>query len=275
VDKKQLIPIVIWGFFLVIAFVLWRVFDNIFYLYNFAYIGTCLALGIFLYIKNVKYARNAVQLAVGLYMLVYLGFISNENMQIEGFWYFLFLGVFQATVIHYAVAKVIGPLLFGRGFCGYACWTAMVLDLLPYKIPHNPRKKIRYINYILFLISLLFVSALFLLSLPNLESIMFWSFIIGNAAYYFCGIMLAFLLKDNRAFCKYICPITVLLRPPSYFTLIRIKNDMEKCIMCSKCLKVCPMDVDMKDNSRKRKYGNECILCLKCADECPKKALYL
>ena len=274
-DKKQLIPIVIWGFFLVIAFVLWRVFDNIFYLYNFAYIGTCLALGIFLYIKNVKYARNAVQLAVGLYMLVYLGFISNENMQIEGFWYFLFLGVFQATVIHYAVAKVIGPLLFGRGFCGYACWTAMVLDLLPYKIPHNPRKKIRYINYILFLISLLFVSALFLLSLPNLESIMFWSFIIGNAAYYFCGIMLAFLLKDNRAFCKYICPITVLLRPPSYFTLIRIKNDMEKCIMCSKCLKVCPMDVDMKDNSRKRKYGNECILCLKCADECPKKALYL
>ena len=38
-------------------------------------------------------------------MLVYLGIICNENMQIEGFWYYLFLGVFEAAVIHYLVAK--------------------------------------------------------------------------------------------------------------------------------------------------------------------------
>jgi len=271
--KKQIIPFVLWGFFLAIALVLWRVFDNIFYLFNFSYIGTCLALGIFLYIRKVKYARNVVQMAVGLYMLIYLGFLSGENMQIEGFWYFLFLGVFQAAVIHYAVAKIFGPLLFGRGFCGYACWTAMVLDLLPYKTPQNPRKKVRYIPYILFVISFLFVSTLFLLNVSSIESIMFWSFIIGNAVYYVCGIVLAYLLKDNRAFCKYICPITVFLKPPSRFALIRVKNDMEKCVMCNKCLKVCPMDVYMIDNSRKRKHGNECILCLKCVEECPKKAL--
>ena len=35
---------------------------------------------------------------------------------------------------------------------------------------------------------------------------MFWSFLIGNAVYYAVGILLAFGLKDNRAFCKYICP---------------------------------------------------------------------
>lgn len=62
--------------------------------------------------------------------LVYLGFLCRENMQIEGFWYYLFLGVFEAATIHYVVAKIFGPLLFGRGWCGYACWTAMVLDLL-------------------------------------------------------------------------------------------------------------------------------------------------
>lgn len=246
-----------------------------FYLFNFAYIGTCLALGIFLYLKKVKYARNVVQAAVGLYMLVYLGILSNENMQIEGFWYFLFLGVFQAAVIHFAVAKILGPLLFGRGFCGYACWTAMILDLLPYKTPQNPRKKIRFIPYVLFIASFLFVSALFLLNISGIEAIMFWSFIAGNAAYYICGIALAFSLKDNRAFCKYICPITVFLRPPSRFAFIRIKNNTEKCVMCKKCLKVCPMDVDITDNSRKRKHGNECILCLKCIDECPKKSLHI
>ena len=38
-------------------------------------------------------------------MLLYLGVISRENMQIEGFWYYLFLGAFEAATIHYAVGK--------------------------------------------------------------------------------------------------------------------------------------------------------------------------
>ena len=83
-------------------------------------------------------------------MLFYPGLIRNENMQIEGFWYYLFTGVFEAATIHYAVAKIFGPLLFGRGWCGYACWTAMVLDFLPYKVPKQPRRKIGWIRYITF-----------------------------------------------------------------------------------------------------------------------------
>ena len=74
-------------------------------------------------------------------LLPYLGVISRENMQIEGFWYYLFLGVFEAATIHYAVAKIFDPLLFGRGWCGSACWTAMVLDFLPYQQPQKPRKE--------------------------------------------------------------------------------------------------------------------------------------
>lgn len=52
---------------------------------------------------------------------------------------------------------------------------------------------------------------------------------------------LFFLLKDNRAFCKYICPITVFLKPMSYYALIRIKCDEDKCINCGKCLRTCPI----------------------------------
>ncbi len=79
--------------------------DNLFDLLNFSYIGTCLALGTALFTAEKRYARHFVQLAVGSYMLLYLGIISRENMQIEGFWYYLFLGVFEAATIHYAVAK--------------------------------------------------------------------------------------------------------------------------------------------------------------------------
>lgn len=273
--KKYMVPLAMWLLFETIAITLWIILDNIFYFFNFSYIGTCLAIGIVFYIKKIKYARNLIQFAVGLYMLVYLGVLSNENMQIDGFWYYLFAGVFEAAVIHYAVAKIFGPALFGRGWCGYACWTAMVLDLLPYKTAQQPRKGIGYIRYIMFMISLLFISTLLLLHVADISTIMFWSFIIGNVLYYSIGIVLAFAIKDNRAFCKYICPITVFLKPASFFSLLRIKVDKKKCIVCGRCKKVCPMDVDMTVNARKRINATECILCLNCIDVCPQKALHL
>ena len=228
--KKYLAPIIIFVIFETIAVTLCLTKDNLFYLFNFSYIGFSISLGLFLFIRKNKYARRVTQLLVGLYMLIYLGLICKENMQIEGFWYYLFTGVFEAATIHYAVAKIFGPLIFGRGWCGYACWTAMILDFLPYKTPEQPRKKIGWIRYITFVASLIFVAALFLAKVGNLERIMFWAFIIGNVVYYAVGIALAFLFKDNRAFCKYICPITVFMKPMSYFSMIRIKCDKDKCV---------------------------------------------
>ena len=273
--KNNYKAIIIWAFFELVAVILYLTTKNLFYLLNFSYIGTCITVGSYLYMNNIKYARNVVQFAVGLYMLIYLVIISNENMQIEGFWYYLFLGVFEAAVIHYLVAKIIGPIIFGRGWCGYACWTGMILDLLPYKVPKEKRKKLGFIRYITFSLSFIFVAILFIFKFDNLSNIMFWAFIIGNFIYYITGISLAFIFKDNRAFCKYICPITIFLKPASYFALIRVKRDKDKCINCKKCIKSCPMNVDMLDNSRKRKNATECILCNNCVRNCPKKALHL
>ena len=155
--------------------------------------GACLGLGTALFTAGKRYARHFIQLAVGSYMLLYLGVISHENMQIEGFWYYLFLGVFEAATIHYAVAKIFGPLFFGRGWCGYACWTAMVLDFLPYKQPQQPRKeKLGFLRYVMFVLSLALVSGLMLIKIAKLEQIMFWLFIVGNVLYYILGIGLAF-----------------------------------------------------------------------------------
>lgn len=273
--KDYLPPLIILLIFEAIAVTLWLTKGNLFYLFNFSYIGLSIALGLFLYSKKIKHARRIVQFLVGCYMLVYLGIISNENMQIEGFWYYLFTGVFEAATIHYAIAKIFGPLLFGRGWCGYACWTAMILDLLPYKTPAEPRKKFGFIRYIMFVVSFVFVASLFILRAGNMEKIMFWSFLIGNIVYYAVGVILAYVLKDNRAFCKYICPITVFLKPMSYYSAMRITCDKANCVSCGKCKKVCPMDVDMTDNSRSRVNGTECILCMECVEGCPKKALKL
>ena len=270
-----MLPIVLLLVFESIAVTLWLTKNDLFYLFNFSYIGLSISLGLFLYSKKMKWARRVVQFLVGCYMLVYLGILSNENMQIEGFWYYLFSGVFEAATIHYAVAKIFGPLLFGRGWCGYACWTAMILDLLPYKTPAHPRKSFGFVRYIVFAISLIFVVSLFVIQARNMEKIMFWSFFVGNILYYGVGILLAYRLKDNRAFCKYVCPITVFLKPMSYYSAIRVTCDQTNCISCGKCKRVCPMDVDPTNNSRKRKNATECIPCMECVEQCPKNALKL
>lgn len=271
--KPYLLPAGMLLVFETVAVLLWLTQNNLFYFFNFSYIGVSVSLGIFLFLKKFRYARRVAQLLVGLYMLVYLGVVNGENMQIEGFWYYLFRGVFEAATIHYAVAKIFGPLLFGRGWCGFACWTAMVLEFLPYPVPGKPGKKLGWVRYITFAASLVFVSLLFLLHVENQESILFWAFLIGNGLYYALGIVLAFVFQDNHAFCKYLCPITVFLKPMSYFSLLRIRCDPNKCVSCGKCKRVCPMEVDVTDNSRKRKNGTECILCFECVKHCPKDAL--
>lgn len=270
--KKYKVGIILFLVFEAIALSLWLSTGSLFYLLNFSYIGICIGVGDILMIKGWKYAREFVQFTVGSYMLVFLGLICRENMQIEGFWYYLFSGFFGAGVLHYAIAKIFGPLLFGRGWCGYACWTAMILDLLPYKKPTNPRKSIGWIRYIVFALSLVLVILLFILDKAN-KTTMFNLFVAGNILYYVVGIILALVLKDNRAFCKYICPITVFLKPMSYFSKLRISCDEAKCIHCGKCIEVCPMDVEVNSNSRNRKNATECILCQKCKKACPVKAL--
>jgi ferredoxin-type protein NapH len=273
--KKYFPSIWMGAIFEAIAIGLWLSLDNVFYLLNFSYIGGAIALGLALYAQKKPYARQAVQFAVGLYMLVYLGAICRENMQIEGFWFYLFSGVFEAAVIHYAVAKIFGPLIFGRGWCGYACWTAMVLDLLPFKTPSRPGRRWGWARYLTFAAALIFVGALFWLGVEQKEQMIWYSFWAGNALYYVSGVALAFVCRDNRAFCKYLCPVTVFLKPMSYPALFRIRVDQRKCVSCGKCERICPMAVQVSNPSRRRKNATECILCMKCVEECPQKALKL
>ena len=82
--KKYLPAVFLLCVFEAVAFALWLGKNNIFYLFNFSYICLSLFTGL------VLYARRVVQLMVGLYMLVYLGLISGENMQLEGFFFLPF-----------------------------------------------------------------------------------------------------------------------------------------------------------------------------------------
>ena len=75
--RKYVPSILLFLLFEIVAVTLWLVKDNLFYLLNFSYIGGCLGLGTALFTAEKRYARHFVQLAVGSYMLLYLGVISN------------------------------------------------------------------------------------------------------------------------------------------------------------------------------------------------------
>ena len=273
-SKKYLIPAIIGIVFACVAISLWVATGNIFYLFNFGYIGACLTIGLALFANHVAHARNFVEFAVGLYLLFGVGFIGHENMQIEGFWYFLALGVFEGATIHYLVAKIAGPLVFGRGWCGYACWTAMVLDILPFKTRQAPRRKWEWARAFTLALSIAFVAAVLLFARPQTaDSLMFIAFIVGNAAYYAIGIALAFALKDNHAFCKYLCPVSLLMKPAANLSLVHVRFDADKCTSCNACIRACPMDVTPNSPFGKRPRKTECILCGACIDACPENAL--
>ncbi len=265
---------------------IWRYIatKDIFYLYNFLYLGTAISAGVFLSSALPKskalYGRRIVQLLVGIYMLGYLGIISKENMQIEGFFTYILAGVFAASTLHYFIAKIAGPLIFGRGWCGWGCWTAMVLDFLPWEKPQSGRiKKLESLRYVHLAISASIVICFwFILSkgkfLLEPETALLW-LIIGNAFYYISGIILAAILKDNRAFCKYLCPVSLIMKVPSRFSLLKIEIDKEKCRDCKLCEINCPMDVKLLTykNKDERILSSECILCTTCLKVCPFDAI--
>ena len=251
----------------------------------FGYIGVSLGVGLGMYAvlpkKQKTIGRRLTLVLIGLFLLGYAIFMGQENVQIEGAIFGLLTGVIQMGVIHYAIAKIFGPLLFGRMWCGWACWTVMVLDLLPFKRPSGrlPGRwgRIRYLH---FAISLAVVLVLvFAVGFKDGASgrIAVWWFVIGNLLYYAIGITLAYTLKDNRAFCKYVCPVSVLLKLTSRFSLIKIGLGAGQCNDCDACEKRCPMDVRISDYvlNNQRVLSTECSLCQTCITVCPQEALKL
>ncbi len=251
----------------------------------FGYIGTSLGIGLGLYAVLPKQkkpvGRRLTLFLVGLFLLGFAIFMGRENVQIEGAIFGLLTGVVQMGVIHYMIAKIVGPLLFGRMWCGWACWTVMVLDLLPFKRPSGrlPRK-FGWIRYLHFGISLSVVLILiYVVGFRDGASgtvAVTW-FIIGNILYYAVGIILAYTLKDNRAFCKYVCPVSVPLKVTSRFSLMKIAGEASKCNDCGACVKMCPMDIRIPDyiHNNERVLSTECSLCQTCITVCAPEALKL
>ncbi len=285
-ERKKVVTesIITFTFFTIIGIALWQSQGHIFFLYNFIYIGFAASFGELLFgilpRKKKPLGRKISQFLIGFYMLVVLGFLGRENMQIEGFFFYLLGGVFSGPVLHYLIAKIGGTFLFGRGWCGWACWTAMVLDFLPWMKPKNGRYRnwgiFRYFHF--FSVLGLTLVLWFVFGYNNFDkhsAVELKWLIIGNLAYFLIAIILAAILKDNRAFCKYACPIPVLMKLGARFSIWKIQISKTSCIRCGLCEENCPMNIQLLNymDKNQRVLSAECISCQQCVNLCPEKAI--
>ena len=271
------------GMFVIIA--LWRysATGQGFFLWLFGYIGFSVGIGAFLSRalgrKHKPWGRRITQILIGLFMLGLIGILGHEDMQIEGFFFYFLAGLFSGAYLHYLIAKLVGPVVFGRAWCGWACWTMMVMDLFPWRKPtHGRIKYLGLLRYLHFAASLALVTVLFFIfdyRLAGEGSTELEWLIIGNGAYYLAAIILTIVLRDNRAFCKYICPIPVTMKMLSRFSLLKQQIDMEECTDCGLCETNCLMDIKLLDYARndRRVLSTECVMCDTCVNVCPTDAI--
>lgn len=164
-----------------------------------------------------------------------------------------------------------------------ACWTAAILDQLPYRqSPNHLGLAWGRGRYVVFGTSLLLVLGLwfgFGYQAGALGHDAAYWFLFGNLICWSVGIALAVVLKDNRAFCKYLCPNPAIFKHTARFSLLKVSGDAKVCQECvsQACVPMCPMDIRILDyiKAGRRALSTECTQCQACVCVCPPNTLKL
>jgi ferredoxin-type protein NapH len=269
----------------------WLLFKDLDTIFFFIILAGIFSIFMSLYALAPLKAKNAIRI-ITIFFISSLLFgvacvLGRQNFQIEGFFFYLLTGSFGGVMVHFLVGKIVGPLLVGRSWCGWGCWTLMLLDLLPFKRSRGWKKGLinrsKHIHFALSLALVAIMVFVFQYSLhdpdqapdqPGPVRALYW-FLSGNLVYYLLGVVLAISFKDNRAFCKYLCPVSVVLRIPSRLSMLRIRGDNGKCVRCHTCVNLCPANIDIPRYIEQgtRVKSTECLMCMKCIAVCPEGAL--
>ncbi|HVN19411.1 MAG TPA: 4Fe-4S binding protein [Dongiaceae bacterium] len=229
-------------------------------------------------------ARRIVLLTGGLSIMAF-GLLGRVNLDLEGFFMLLFLGTAGAAIGHTLVTVIVGPLFFGRFLCGWGCWRGMLLEQLP--VAHGAGRRGGVWNVIPYFglavsVGAAALSVFVLRQYPGgtpgaMHSGSVRAIMVGFAVYYLASIGMAFAMRDQRAFCKYLCPSGVILGFTSRTSILKMTADRSLCNACSACSKICPMDIDVAHFAERgeRVLSGQCILCQRCAHACPTDALRL
>lgn len=194
----------------------------------------------------------------------YLGII--ELIVLIGGLFYPKLGYFIPLV--FAILLIIAPFR-GRWFCGNLCQRGSFLDF--WLAPLSRRLKIPAKFRSMWIRVPIFVALMGFMAFRMMQTegvvdtigmVFVTSFILTSSFGILFGVAIA-----PRAWCSF-CPMGTVQRiiDRGRYTL---KVDLDRCIKCGKCEKICPMQLPVSriiDNP-------DCIKCGRCIEACPKDAL--
>jgi polyferredoxin len=245
-------------------------------------LGPCL-LGFALARNPRKQLWRRLVLATSALAILAFSLVDRINLDLDGFFELLLAGTMGVAIGHTMATTLLGPVFFGRLLCGWGCWRAMVLEVLPVGRGHGRRRGLwRWTAWLGLAASL--VAAVLYESVwhqrpggvpghPRGDSV--GAVAAGVLVYYVAAIGLALALRDQRAFCKYLCPTGLVLRLTSRRALLHVAANAELCTDCGTCTDLCPMDVPLAERvqAHVRIGVGDCILCQRCVTDCPSGAL--
>lgn len=180
--------------------------------------------------------------------------------------------------------------VIGRMPCGWVCPFGFLQEMI-YKIPFKKLLMPKILTYGKFLSLVLFV---FLLPLVLVDDFGFgetWfcKYVcptgtleagipvillqpqlreqIGPLFYFklaILAIIVIAMLVFKRPFCRTLCPLGAFYSLFNKVSLFKMDVNLDTCLECDECQKVCPMDIKMYEDPN----DSDCIRCLECAHAC-------
>ncbi|MBN2830372.1 MAG: 4Fe-4S binding protein [Candidatus Cloacimonetes bacterium] len=182
---------------------------------------------------------------------------------------------------------LISTMFTGRYFCSYVCFFGTIQEFkyrlfrkkkrITPKISVLYEQKLNVVKYIVLaftIISILFFSirlyqnlcpAMVITTLNQITWQSIVIIIIFTVVAYF----------SSRFWCRFLCPFGALMNVFQYFgnlfkiKRLKIQRNMEVCIDCHLCDKVCPMNINISEVEIVQ--DPNCIHCGECITRCPKK----
>jgi ferredoxin-type protein NapH len=199
-------------------------------------------------------------------------------------------GVFSGSLIVFAVL-FLSSLALGRLFCGWVCPAAGLQELTALARGRRVNRfRIRWIKYLIW-IPWLSALVFFFLKAGGVQRVdplyMTWNGIsvtdlqgAFTAAIVLVVMFLPALIVGRRATCHTICwmaPFMILGRSARNligWPSLRLASDKPKCTSCMRCVKGCPMSIEVRDLVQRGSLETtDCILCGTCVDGCDQGAI--
>lgn len=192
--------------------------------------------------------------------------------------------IHASSVIILGISMVLA-IGFGPVICGWVCplgsiqeWTGKIGKKLfkskyNHFVPQDIDKALRYVRYAV-LAWVIYITAksgtlLFVNVDPYYALMNFYSGEVVPSAFVVLGLTLAGSLFIERPWCKYACPYGAVLGLTNKFRIFKIKRNAPTCIGCTKCDRVCPMNINI--SKADAITDHQCISCMECTSDrsCP------